>query len=63
MAQKLLSGARGSEAQRALLKAKEKQATYYSRNARERRPLKVGDVVSTRLDKRRPWTKAEVVKV
>jgi len=62
MAQKLQTSAQDSTAQIALHKAKGKPATYYNRNARERRPLEVG-VMHTRWNRRRPWTKSEVVRV
>ena len=40
-----------------------KPLSYYDRGARQRPPLSVGDTVRTRWDRKKPWEKAEVIKV
>jgi len=59
----LLASPYGVAAHDALVEAKNRQASYYNRGARERPPLAVGDPVRTRWNDREEWRKARVVKV
>ena len=59
----LVASAFSSSAHDSLSLAKEPQASYYNRGAREKPPLAVGDVVRTRWKSGKKWDKATVVDV
>jgi len=63
MTNELLRSPYDDTAHNALREAKNKQAAYYDRGARQRPRLSVGDTVRTRWDRKNPWEKAEVIKV
>lgn len=60
---KLLDTPLSSAANRALANAKERQAIYYNRRAKQRPPLNVGQTVRVQFDDRPDWRKAEVTEV
>lgn len=61
---KLLDTPTSSAASAALVRAKEKQAAYYNRGAKERPSLSKGDTVRVKFDNRAAdWRKAEIVDV
>jgi hypothetical protein len=60
---KLLETPLSFPANRALANAKERQAAYYNRRAKERPPFNVGQTVRVKFDDRPDWRKAEVTEV
>ena len=60
---KLLDAATSAAASSALSTAKERQAAYYNRGAKERQPLSKGDTVRVKFDEKSDWGKAEVANV
>lgn len=60
---KLLDTPTSQAASKALASAKERQAAYYNRSARERPPFSVGQTVRVRFDERPEWRKAEIADV
>ena len=62
-ADKLLDTATSAAASSALSTAKERQAAYYNRCAKERQPLSKGDTVRVKFDEKSDWRKAEVANV
>ena len=63
IANQLLNTPSAAAASVALAKAKERQAVYYNRGAKERPPLSVGDTVRVKFDDNSNWKKAEVAEV
>ena len=63
IADKLLDTATSAAASSALSTAKERQAAYYNRGAKERQPLSKGDTVRVKFDEKSDWRKAEVANV
>ena len=62
-ANRLLDTPSASAASVALTKAKERQAVYYNRGAKERPPLSIGDTVRVKFNDRPNWKKAEIAEV
>ena len=58
----LLNAPSAGKAKAALTKSKQRQATYYNRNAIERPTLPVGQTVRVRFNDNSDWRKAEIVR-
>ena len=63
MTTNLLASAHDATAHEALVAAKQRQAEYYNRTARERPPLSVSDTVRTRWNQSEAWEKGQVTRV
>jgi hypothetical protein len=63
IADRLLNSPTSHAASAALAAAKNRQAFYYNRGAKERPPLQAGQTVRVKYDDRPEWRKAEVAEV
>jgi hypothetical protein len=61
-AEQLLTAPRARNANEALTKAKQKQAKYYNKGAKDRSALPVGQTVRVKLDDRSDWQKGQIGK-